>query len=1076
MPAKKAAPAIEETCYLPFVFSAASKDSLLSNISSLSHHLRAHGAQVNMRDLALTLCSRRSRLPFGTAICARDTEDLTRVLEERTNEANKDVEHHLSLAPSIHRSGNQVPKTKVLGIFTGQGAQSARMGADFIEKFDSCKLVIDRLEQRLARLPEGDRPSWSLKQELLRDEQTTRIGQAFLSQPLCTALQVLQVQLLRAAGIEFSAVVGHSSGEIGAAYCAGVISAEDAICIAYYRGLYSDLAGSSTGQQGAMIAVETSIEDAGDLCSDEEFKNRVSIAAINSSTSLTITGDKDAIVKMKSIFQDEGKFVRDIKVDKAYHNASHMDPCASAYICALRGLDVQPQEAVIPWFSSVDEGHLMNKWDTGLGTTYWIDNMVKPVLFMQAVQGAWKSQGSFDLVLEVGPHPALKGPTLQTIQDKATQEPPYTGLHVRGQDALQCFNKALGYIWTHSGTIDMLGYDQFLRGNADYHLVTGLPPYAWDHAKDYWHESRYSNAIRTRSEPDHQILGHLTPDSTHEDMRWRNILRPIDLPWLKDHALQGQPVFPAAGYVVSAIEAAVAMSRAREVSVSLIEILALDIAKALTFDSDDSGVETIISLTNLQQDDKAIEALFRFNASSQFDTASSVPLHASGRVRVRLGQEDKAALPLRGCMEDGLSKVEAADFYASLERLDYHYEGSFRSLSGLRRKLGFATGYITQEPSRLLLHPAVLDAAFQSLLLAHCAPNSGALWSLHVPRNIRAVRVNPYLRATGKMREVGPMAFDCMQPAGMKGFEGDVDLFFGAEGGEHAMVQIEGLQCVPFSRPIAQDDKAMFTTVVWDVAAPNASVVAYDGEATEEKLRLACLLDRMAVFFLRRLEMGIPHDHHARTDGVYQQYFQFASHTLSCLRAGKLPLCSQKWEEDTLEDLVAAYMPYMHAIDVKLLKAIGDNIVDIATGRIQAIEVGMQDNMLSQMYEYGLGFQENAIYLARLVKQIVHRFPHMDILEIGAGTGGATKLIFSEIGHTYSSYTYTDISSGFFEAAQLMFASRVDKMLYKVLDINKDVGQQGYPEHSYDLVVASAVLHASECFSFRLHCASSRGN
>ncbi len=1017
---------------------------------------------MNLRDLAMTLYSRRSRLSFGTTIAASTASELCQKLEEKCHNAGDDTKQRAGIRPSFQYSSDRRQKPKILGIFTGQGAQSARMGAALIEQSIFCERIIDRLEARLAELPSAHRPAWSLKQELLRDD-AARVGQATLSQPLCTALQILQVDLLRVAGVEFSAVVGHSSGEIGAAYSAGMISAEDAICISYYRGLYSDLAASSSGQQGAMLAVGTSFEDAQELCGEEEFINRVSVAAINSSASVTLTGDEDAIDEVQAIFEDEAKFVRRLKVDKAYHS-SHMIPCSDAYLRALRELDIQLQKPTTSWFSSVYGGEqAMTEEALELQSTYWGDNMVNTVMFMPAVKSAWKSQGPFDMAIEIGPHPALKGPTLQIIQDLFTKDIPYTGVHMRARNSVESFADALGYIWTHLSTVDLSSYDRFISGSPGYDFITGMPHYAWDHTKVYWHESRYTKAIRARSDPVHDLLGHLTPDSTSQDMRWRNILCPKELLWLKDHSLQDQSVFPAAGYVVAAVEAAAAMARARNLSVSLIEILDLDISKALAFDSEDTRMEAISSLTNIRQRGKKLEALFKFNATPTFQ-GTELTLLASGLVLVTLGNGDEAVLPTRGDREPNLLKVDHADFYASLSRLDYQYTGPFRALSGLERKLGFVTGYIDNEPSRMLVHPAVLDAAFQSILLAHCAPNSGGIWSLHVPRTIRAVRVNPLLCEPNKMKK-DHIAFDSMQQEGVSSLEGDVELYADTADAKHAMIQVEGLHCVPFSRASAQDDKAMFAMTVWDVALPDAEKVAYDGEPTAEQLQLARLLDRMAVFYLQHLDTDVLKNHPARFTGPYPHYFSFASHILSLAKEGKLPLWSSQWEHDSSDDLAAAYGPYLHLADVKLLKAIGDNIIDIATGKTQAIEVGMQDAMLSQYYEKALGFQEHTRFLARLVRQIVHRHPHMNILEIGAGTGSATKRILHETKQMFSSYTYTDISSGFFETAQQVFAPQLHKMLFKVLDVSKDPRQQGYNVHSYDLVVASAVLHASEYYA-----------
>jgi hybrid polyketide synthase/nonribosomal peptide synthetase ACE1 len=120
-----------------------------------------------------------------------------------------------------------------------------------------------------------------------------------------------------------------------------------------------------------------------------------------------------------------------------------------------------------------------------------------------------------------------------------------------------------------------------------------------------------------------------------------------------------------------------------------------------------------------------------------------------------------------------------------------------------------------------------------------------------------------------------------------------------------------------------------------------------------------------------------------------------------------------------------------------------------------------KDGLLDRFYEVGMGLREWTLFLGRTVKQLVHRYPHMKILEIGAGTGGATKVIMNEIGRSFASYTYTDISSGFFETAQKVFHAFSNKMTFRTLDCEKDVVAQGYEEHSYDMVVASLVLHAT---------------
>ncbi|KAK3369911.1 AMP-binding enzyme [Podospora didyma] len=1057
--------------FTPFVLSAASRTALVSYLTIFCKHLQTSSDTINPKDLAYTLHSRRSRLQFSTAVAASSIADLSVKIEDKL----KLNDSSLGMRPLLL---HEPARPRILGVFTGQGAQWARMGVDLAEKSATCRRVIQALDGRLARLPVADRPSWSLLHELQKDASSSRISQAEFSQPLCTAVQILQVNMLRAAGIEFTAVVGHSSGEIGAAYAVGAISAEDAICIAYYRGMYSHLAKGTKEAQGAMMAVESSIDDIQELCESRHFRGRVSIAAVNSPASLTVSGDRDAVERMQLILEDENKFARLLKVDKAYHS-HHMLACSDKYLAALAALNIPArlpqQDQKCAWFSSVHASsndllaspHHLDALQSG---KYWNDNLTQPVLFMQAIQSAWAANGPFDLAIEVGPHPALKIPALQTVQQMVSDQNsalPYTSLLRRDRpSSIESVADALGYIWSllGMGHVKLAGYDAFMSGNtaAAPKLVKGLPSYAWDHDTEYWHESRYAKADRFRPGPVHPLLGHTTPDSTPQIARWRNILRPREIPWLRGHRLEEQTVFPAAGYVVLALEAALRVcKRHRAEEVTLVEVLDVELGKALTFDDqrDDAGVEAVFTLSDVGFADSAMTARFTYNAA-----AAVVP-------------KGIGCLPVRGARpaKSLLLKVPADDFYDSLERLSYQYSGPFKALSSLERRLGFATGSILnlEKMADLLVHPAVLDTAFQATMLARAAPFDGAIWALHVPRAIKSVRFDPaLLRQAADGQDTSAFEFDAVQPVGLNVMSGDVDVYLPLNSGaapqqqeqQTAMIQVQGLKCVPFAAQSAKDDNEMFTTTVWDVASPDAVRASSDfTQASAEQHALAELLDRASLFFLRNLDRQVPADHPARAKGSpLACLFGWATHCLATTTKG--PFWRSEWHHDTRERIARACAPYAHVPDVRLLCAIGDNFVAIATGERQAIEVGMQDGLLAQYYQASLGMETYTRVLARVVRQVAHRFPHANVLEVGAGTGGATKAILREIGGAYRSYTFTDVSAGFFGTAQDEFvAARQQRgMAFRVLDINKVPGAQGFQEGSYDVVVASMVLHATD--------------
>lgn len=229
---------------------------------------------LSLRNLLYTLHSRRSTLPFRFSVSASTADQLSSKIDFIVSNKDKDVGNRISTnTPSI------------LGIFTGQGAQWANMGRELVLSSPHVRGIIARLDERLSQLPPDDRPSWTLNEELSVECSKSRLNEAEISQPICTAIQIVLVDLLHASGINFKAVVGHSSGEMGAAYAAGYVSASDAITIAYYRGFYAHLGRAK--KPGAMLAAGTSLEDATELCEFPELEGRICVAACNSSESVS---------------------------------------------------------------------------------------------------------------------------------------------------------------------------------------------------------------------------------------------------------------------------------------------------------------------------------------------------------------------------------------------------------------------------------------------------------------------------------------------------------------------------------------------------------------------------------------------------------------------------------------------------------------------------------------------------------------------------------------------------------------------------------------------------------------------
>lgn len=801
---------------MPFCFSAASQTSLKRLLGLYSVYLK-NNKSIDPSDLLHTLASRRSQLAIKVAFCAENIDSTIEKLDalvEQTEDCG------------IVSSSNP---ERILGIFTGQGAQYAEMGKDLFLSSQAVRATFKKLEGYLAELPVADRPDWSLSNELLAAPPISRLTEATVAQPLCTAIQIVLVDLLRLANIKFSAVLGHSSGEIGAAYSAGYLNDREAICIAYYRGLHSRLAGNGHSE-GLMLAVGTSPKDAQELCDFKEFKDRIVVAAVNSSASVTLSGDAEAIEEAEAIFKDEKKFARLLKVDKAYHS-HHMRACSESYLaslkeCEIRGTRRFDHGAI--WYSSVHGAEISEQDD--LSGPYWNDNLVNPVLFKQAIEAAVSVRGSFDIAIEVGPHPALQGPALQVLADTLGKPIPYVGILNRSTNALKAVATALGSIWSHvsEGSLNLESLQNICQPSASKpKLLTDLPSYPWDHERIFWHESSLSKSFRVRNTRPHELLGTQLPDGTEHEQRWRNFISIKEIPWLHGHQLQGQPVFPAAGYASMAFESALFIDPDKPKKT--IEILDLIIKRPITFDDEATGIETLFTLTNIVKESGRSTTSAKFKCFSVPSKDTGMVLAAQGVLRVNSASHSEFPLPARAASRSDLVQVDTNRFYNSLRDLGYGYSESFKGLHTLERQLGFGTGLVrnpirSHDLKQLLVHPGMLDSAFQSVFLAYSWPGDGRLWSLHVPTHISKIRVDVEL-AEEVLATPGDLQFDCvLHDSITSAIYGDIDLY--SLKSSHAVIQIEGMNAVPVAAATPEDDRIVFADIAWYPALPNGSLVA----------------------------------------------------------------------------------------------------------------------------------------------------------------------------------------------------------------------------------------------------------
>ncbi|KAK7991205.1 beta-ketoacyl synthase domain-containing protein [Apiospora arundinis] len=523
-----------------YSLSASSQSSLHSMLGSMAEWVSQHEEKSSLRDLAYTLSERRSIMPWRFSTVASTQAQLLQSLRKASQTTD-----------SVTRIS---PEVNVSLIFSGQGAQWAGMGCELLADpiFHGSICKSNEVLKTLGS-------PWDLAEELSRGPETSRLKEAELAQPVTTAVQIALVDLVRSWGIVPDSVVGHSSGEIAAAYAAGHLTQHQAIKAAYFRGFSSTVAKEKGFGNGAMLAVGVGEDEI--LPYLESLKQGIAVVACqNSPSSVTISGDASAISELSTLLTIHEIFNRRLLVDTAYHS-HHMQAAAEEYRTSL-GVVAQSSlpETAVKMFSSVIGGLKSSQFDGD----YWVSNLVNKVRFCDALQAlcraghtASKHTQPHRIFIEIGPHSALAGPARQCIAGLEEPLPySYTSVLVRGTGAIDSALAMAGDIFSRGYALDLSAASSLDPTRATAAVLNNLPSYPWDRSKRYWHESRLSRDYRLRKHPYHDLLGIRMTDNTPLRPVWRHMIGVEGLPWLRDHVIDGLIVFPGAGYLCMAMEAA----------------------------------------------------------------------------------------------------------------------------------------------------------------------------------------------------------------------------------------------------------------------------------------------------------------------------------------------------------------------------------------------------------------------------------------------------------------------------------------------------------------------------------------
>ncbi|KAY30031.1 type I polyketide synthase [Mycobacterium tuberculosis] len=657
---------------VPWVVSAKSESALRGQAARLAAYVRGDDG-LDVADVGWSLAG-RSVFEHRAVVVGGDRDRLLAGLDELAGD---------QLGGSVVR-GTATAAGKTVFVFPGQGSQWLGMGIELLDTAPAFAQQIDACAEAFAEFVD-----WSLVDVLRGAPGAPGLDRVDVVQPVLFAVMVSLAELWKSVAVHPDAVIGHSQGEIAAAYVAGALSLRDAARVVTLRSkLLAGLAGP-----GGMVSIACGADQARDLLAP--FGDRVSIAVVNGPSAVVVSGEVGALEELIAVCSTKELRTRRIEVDYASHSVE-VEAIRGPLAEALSG--IEPRSTRTVFFSTVTG----NRLDTaGLDADYWYRNVRQTVLFDQAVRNACE-QG-YRTFIESSPHPALITGVEETFaactdgDSEAIVVPTLGrgdgGLHRFLLSAASAFVAGVAVNWR--GTLDGAGYVE-------------LPTYAFDKRR-FWLSAEGSGADVSGlglGASEHPLLGAVVDLPASGGVVLTGRLSPNVQPWLADHAVSDVVLFPGTGFVELAIRAG------DEVGCSVLDELTL--AAPLLLPATGSVAVQVVVDAGRDSNSRGVSIFSRADAQAGW------LLHAEGILRpgsVEPGA-DLSVWPPAGAVT-----VDVADGYERLATRGYRYGPAFRGLTAMwaRGEEIFAEVRLPEAAGGVGgfgVHPALLDAVLHAVVIA----------------------------------------------------------------------------------------------------------------------------------------------------------------------------------------------------------------------------------------------------------------------------------------------------------------------------------------------------------------------
>jgi acyl transferase domain-containing protein len=856
---------------------------------------------------------------------------------------------------------------------------------------------------------------------------------------------------------------------------------------------------------------------------EEEFAENegrdVDIACINSPSNITLAGDAKQIQFLGDLLQEQGVFARRLNIDMAYHS-HHMKPISDEYRSCLQ--DLQPdgdRKSSTIMISSVT-GAAIHQASDLTSPEYWVKNLTSTVRFSDAIstlsaqsrrqrkvlgrKAGRDNDFKISELVEVGPHHALRGPIRECLEAMNKAEiikyypmlvrRPTSSTSKPPASATGDILTLAGNLWELGHPIDLLAINDLSR-DIQRALRVDLPEYPFNHSQVHWRESRVARNYRMRDTPHHDFLGVRSDDWNEKQAHWRNIVSETRLPWLRDHRLAGQYLYPGGGMVVMAVEAARQLVDAEKhpKGPSSFELRDLQILNAFqSIKSSDSQVETRFTLVPTIENPLWSQFhLFIYESNSWVEVChGQIRVHHDTEEDEEGGHRDKVHTRWSHHLQNWSTQSFEGNFSKSQEAFDTNtfydivaaqndaaYGPAFQTLDDIAvssdgrvmadihtRK--WAKHYGDEHVSPHIIHPATVDGLFQMVFPVLLGTGDTIL-----PTRIGRMWINAH-GLTGLSRR-GLSTLHAQVVCSRKGARGTtVRARVVSPDTKEPLLDLENYESTIVGTKDAQDTepRKLCATMQWrpDVEAmsrnelvsvlaaassrDSASIRAQTKSYMDQNLVLQyCLSDAIV-----RLESEASH----HSDSYIQGIVQWVRHQSSRTYLIGDAQMERMRNDPSFRKQIFRQVATLGA-DGEFLIKLAENISDIILGKVDSRELLSDASLIQEFHKSILSESPCIPPMKEFLELLGHKNPAMRILELHGGTGIFTEVVTSALLHEgrprWSSYDFTDASADTFPELQKRFRGISNSMEYRILNTNSDVVGQGFDEASYDLVVTCGV-------------------